>query len=145
VSQARPGGDDRAARVDQVDHVDHVDHWDRIELRGLRVLARCGVLPFEREQDQPIEVDLDLLCDLQPAGTSDDLADTVNYGAVCAAVERAAGAEPVALLERLTDRLAAAVLAVDPRVEAVELAVRKLRPPVPQQLATAGIRCLRHR
>jgi 7,8-dihydroneopterin aldolase/epimerase/oxygenase len=139
VTPAQPGGDDRAARVDRVGHL------DRIELRGLRVLARCGVLPFEREQAQPIEVDLDLLCDLQPAGASDDLADTVDYGAVCAAVERAAGAEAVALLERLADRLAAAVLAVDPRVEAVELAVRKLRPPVPQQLATAGVHCVRRR
>jgi dihydroneopterin aldolase len=116
---------------------------DRIELRGLRVLARCGVLPFEREQDQPIEVDLDLLCDLSPAGASDDLADTVDYGAVCAVVEQVARAQPVALLERLATRVADAVLALDGRIEAVDIAVRKLRPPVAQQLATSGVRCVR--
>jgi pimeloyl-ACP methyl ester carboxylesterase len=33
---------------------------DRIELRGLRVLGRCGVLPLEREQDQPLDIDVDL-------------------------------------------------------------------------------------
>jgi dihydroneopterin aldolase len=118
---------------------------DHIELRGLRVLARCGVLPFEQEQDQPLEVDLDLRCDLRPAGDSDDLADTVDYGAVCAAVERAARAAPVALLERLATRLAGAVLDLDPRIAAVEVAVRKLRPPVPQQLATSGVRITRRR
>jgi dihydroneopterin aldolase len=118
---------------------------DRIELRGLRVMARCGVLPFEQEQDQPIEVDVDLVSDLRAAGDSDDLADTVDYGAVCAAVEQAAVAEPVALLERLAARLTEAVLAVDGRVDAVEIVVRKLRPPVPQQLATSGVRCLRRR
>jgi dihydroneopterin aldolase len=118
---------------------------DRIELRGLRVLARCGVLPFEREQDQPIEVDLDLLCDLHPAGTSDDLADTVDYGAVCAVVEQVARAQPVALLERLAERLATSVLDLDARIEAVDVTVRKLRPPVPQQLVTAGVRCVRRR
>jgi dihydroneopterin aldolase len=118
---------------------------DRIELRGMRVLARCGVLPFEQEQDQPIEVDLDLLCDLRVAGDSDDLAETVDYGAVCAVVEQVAGAEPVALLERLAAKLADAVLDLDQRVEAVEIAVRKLRPPVPQQLATSGIRIARRR
>lgn len=118
---------------------------DRIELRGMRVLARCGVLPFEQEQDQPIEVDLDLLCDLRAAGDSDDLADTVDYGAVCAVVEQVARAEPVALLERLAAKLAGAVLDLDQRIEAVEVAVRKLRPPVPQQLATSGIRIARRR
>lgn len=118
---------------------------DRIELRGLRVLARVGVLPIEREQDQPLEVDLDLAVDLAAAGASDDLADTVDYGAVCAAVERAATSGHVALLERLGSELAAAVLAVDDRIAAVDVAVRKLRPPVPQDLATSGVRLRRAR
>ena len=118
---------------------------DRIELRGLRVVARVGVLPIEREQDQPLEVDLDLAVDLRAAGESDDLADTVDYGAVCAAVERTARAGHVALLERLAAELAAAALAVDGRIAAVDVAVRKLRPPVPQDLATSGVRLRRGR
>ena len=119
--------------------------WDRIELRGLRILARVGVLPIEREQDQPLEVDLDVVVDLRAAGASDDLADTVHYGAVCDAVERAAGAGHVALLERLAEVVAQAVLTVDPRIVAVDLAVRKLRPPVPQNLATSGVHVVRTR
>jgi dihydroneopterin aldolase len=118
---------------------------DRIELRGLRVLARCGVLPFEQDQDQPLEIDLDLLCDLRAAGASDHLADTVDYGEVCSTVERAAASEPVALLERLATRVADAVLTLDARIAGVDLVVRKLRPPVPQQLATSGVRILRRR
>jgi 7,8-dihydroneopterin aldolase/epimerase/oxygenase len=119
--------------------------WDRIELRGLRILARVGVLPIEREQDQPLEVDLDVVVDLRAAGASDDLADTVHYGAVCDAVERAVGAGHVALLERLAEVVAQAVLAADPRIVAVDLAVRKLRPPVPQNLATSGVHVVRTR
>ena len=118
---------------------------DRIELRGLRVLGRCGVLPIEIEQDQPLELDLDLSLDLAPAGASDDLADTVDYGAVCAAVERAVSAGHVALLERLAGLVADAVLAVDARIDSVDVAVRKLRPPVPQQLATSGVHIRRNR
>ncbi|HEY8524174.1 MAG TPA: dihydroneopterin aldolase [Acidimicrobiales bacterium] len=118
---------------------------DRIELRGLRVLGRCGVLPIEVEQAQPLELDLDLELDLAPAAASDDLADTVDYGAVCAAVERTVGAGHVALLERLAALVADAVLAVDGRIDAVDVAVRKLRPPVPQQLATSGVRIRRAR
>lgn len=118
---------------------------DRIELRGLVVLARVGVLPFEKEQDQPIEVDVDLVTDLAPAGASDDLADTVDYGAVCAVVEKAIRAAPVELLERLAAVVAEAVLAADARIDAVEVGARKLRPPVPQQLATSGVRVVRRR
>jgi 7,8-dihydroneopterin aldolase/epimerase/oxygenase len=118
---------------------------DRIELRGLRVLVRCGVLPFERAQDQPVEIDLDLDTDLAAAGASDDLADTVDYGAVCAVVEQAATAEAVALLERLAERIARAVLDFDGRIASVTVTVRKLRPPVPQQLATSGVRVVRGR
>jgi dihydroneopterin aldolase len=119
---------------------------DRIELRGLRVLARVGVLPFEQEQDQPVEIDLDLHVDLAAAGASDDLTDTVDYGAVCAAVERdAVQAAPVALLERLAARIADVVLGLDARIAAVDVAVRKLRPPVAQHLATSGVRLHRPR
>ena len=119
---------------------------DRIELRGLRVLARVGVLPFEQEQDQPVEIDLDLLADLGAAGASDDLADTIDYGAVCAAVEHdAVRAAPVALLERLAARVAEVVLGLDDRIAAVDVSVRKLRPPVAQHLATSGVRLHRER
>jgi 7,8-dihydroneopterin aldolase/epimerase/oxygenase len=119
--------------------------WDRIELRGLRLPARVGVLPIEREQDQPLEIDLDVVVDLGPAGASDDLADTVHYGVVCDAVAEAVLAGHVALLERLADVVAQAVLGVDPRIVAVDLAVRKLRPPVPHDLATSGVHVVRTR
>jgi dihydroneopterin aldolase len=124
---------------------EHSLPWDRIELRGLRVLARVGVLPIEREQDQPLEVDLDVVVDLASAGASDDLADTVHYGVVCDTVQRTVGEGHVALLERLAELVAQAVLGVDPRIVAVDLAVRKLRPPVPQELATSGVHVVRTR
>ena len=118
---------------------------DRIELRGLRVMARCGVLPFEREQDQPIELDLDVITDLAPAGDTDVLTDTIHYGEVCAVVEEVVCREHVGLLERLATLVAEAVLAHDARIAGVEVAARKLRPPVPQQLATSGVRITRSR
>ncbi len=118
---------------------------DRIELRGLQVVARVGVLPEERERDQPIEVDLDVVTSLWAAGNSDELTDTVDYGAVCNAVAQVARAGHVALLEHLAEMLAQAVLAVDERIDEVTIAVRKLRPPVPVVLATSGVRITRGR
>jgi len=118
---------------------------DRIELRGLRATGRVGVLPAEREADQPLELDLDLTVDLAEAAASDDLADTVDYGAVCDTAVAAVRAGHVDLLERLASRVVDAVLAVDARIAAVEVVVRKLRPPVPHDLATSGVRLVRRR
>jgi dihydroneopterin aldolase len=118
---------------------------DRIELRGLRVLGRCGVLPLEREQDQPLDIDVDLDCDLSVAGGSDELADTIDYGAVCQQVEAAVRERPANLLEHMAHRVLSAVLDLDNRIEAVTVGVRKVRPPVPQDLATSGVRMARRR
>ena len=117
---------------------------DVIELRGLRALGICGALPEEQVRPQPLEVDLDVVADLSAAGASDDLDDTIDYGALAAEAERVVTTERFTLLERLAQRLADVALA-DPRVVEVHVAVRKLRPPVPQQLATSGVRIVRVR
>jgi dihydroneopterin aldolase len=122
-----------------------VSSTDRIELRGLHVDAICGVLPHERTTPQPLEIDVDLIADLATAGRSDALDDTIDYGAVVATVEHVVTTLQPELLERLADAVAAAVLALDARIERAEVAVRKLEPPVRQRLATSGVRIVRDR
>lgn len=117
---------------------------DVIELRGLRALGFIGALPEEQERRQPFEVDLDVEADQAPAGRSDELGDTIDYGALCASVEAVITDERAALMERVAQRIADVVLA-DARVSAVTVTVRKLRPPVPQHLDTSGIRIRRER
>lgn len=120
-----------------------MEQRDRVELRGLRLCAVVGVLPEERERAQPLELDLDVEVDLGAAARSDELGDTVDYGELCTVVaELVAGLQP-RLLERLAVLVAEAVLAADGRITSVEVAVRKLRPPVPHDLATAGVRVRR--
>jgi dihydroneopterin aldolase len=118
---------------------------DRIELRGLRLAGVVGVLAHEQAQPQPLELDLDVHLDLASAGASDELTDTVDYGALCAVVELVVTSTSYALLERLAGHVAEAVLAADVRVDAVTVSVRKLRPPVAQQLTTSGVRITRAR
>ncbi len=117
---------------------------DLIELRGLRAVGICGALPEERERAQPFEVDLDVEVDLARAGASDELADTVDYGALADVVAAVITGEQPVLLERMAARIAEVVLAAD-GVEAVTVAVRKLRPPVPVELSTSGVRIRRTR
>jgi FolB domain-containing protein len=116
---------------------------DVIELRGLHVAGIVGVLAHEQAQAQPLELDLDIALDLGPAGASDDLADTVDYGALCAAAEGVVTGSRFALLEALAEAVADVLLGADPRIASVTVSVRKLRPPVAQQLATSGVRITR--
>lgn len=115
-----------------------------MEVRGLRLAGICGVLDHEQAQPQPLEIDLDLTCDLAPAGASDDLADTVDYASVIERVADVVASGRPALLEHLAAGIADACL-LDGRVLAVTVAVRKLRPPVPQLVDTTGVRITRQR
>ena len=118
---------------------------DRLLLRGLRVMALCGALPEERERAQPFELDVEIGADLEPAGHSDRLNDTVDYGLVCAAVGAATEGEQFTLMEAMAQKVAEVCLDADQRVQWVVVEVRKLRPPVAQQLSTSGVRITRHR
>lgn len=117
---------------------------DRIEINGLRVMTVIGVLPHEREAAQPLQVDLSLHVDLHDAGYSDELADTANYGAVTEAVADLARESKDLLLERLAHKIAEAVLTFD-RVEAVDVLLTKLRPPIPEDVGASAVRLHRTR
>lgn len=123
---------------------------DLIELRGLRALGCHGVLEEEKQRAQPFEVDLDLEVDLFSAGRSDAIGDTVDYGAVAEAVRDVVQGGHSDLLEHLADRIARATVAAadrtgGPAVRSVTVTVRKLRPPVAVDVASAGVRIRRRR
>jgi dihydroneopterin aldolase len=105
----------------------------------VRALGVHGALPEEQERAQPFEVDVDLAVDLSRAGATDALADTVDYGSVATLVAGLVGSEHHQLLERLGTRIAEGILAHDARIQAVTVTVRKLRPPVPVDLASVAV------
>jgi dihydroneopterin aldolase/2-amino-4-hydroxy-6-hydroxymethyldihydropteridine diphosphokinase len=111
---------------------------DRISIDGIIVSTIVGALPHEREIRQPIRVDLSLLVDLHDAGRSDELADTVHYGEVAIQVADALRESKDVLLERLADRVAEIAVSFE-RVEAVEVTVTKIRPPVPEHLEHTSV------
>ena len=98
---------------------------DRILLEGMVLHGRHGTLPAERELGQPFVVDVELRLDLRPAGLSDDLAQTVDYGEVHRRAREIAEGEPVNLTETVAERIATAVLENHPAVQAVRVKVAK--------------------
>ncbi|MEC7828809.1 MAG: dihydroneopterin aldolase [Actinomycetota bacterium] len=116
---------------------------DCIQLRGLRVLCIVGVLPEERERPQPIELDIDIYTDLSAAGKSDDLADTVDYGAAAEAVTEICLSSKAQLLEHLAQRIADQLLLLTP-VSAVDITIKKIRPPIPVDINSTAVQVVRH-
>ncbi|HLX36129.1 MAG TPA: dihydroneopterin aldolase [Candidatus Limnocylindrales bacterium] len=118
---------------------------DRIVLSNMAFESRHGVLPREKVEAQRFEVDLELELDLGPAGESDDLTRTVDYGPVHELVRGVVEGPSVELLETLAERIAAAVLAAFPAVEAVTVRVRKPEVRLGGPLDYAGVEITRRR
>jgi 7,8-dihydroneopterin aldolase/epimerase/oxygenase len=114
---------------------------DVIELRELRVSAIVGVLAEERTRTQPLVFDLDLVRPFEVAAINDDIAGTTNYADVLALTSRTATEGRYLLLETLAYRVAHEILTFDEEIASVTVAVRKVRPPVAEDVSSVGVRC----
>jgi dihydroneopterin aldolase len=109
-----------------------------VEVRGLRVYAFHGVRDFERERGQVFVIDVWLSCAPSAAEASDDLADAVNYSALCDRVAALATGGPYDLLERLAAVIADDVHTALP-VEWVRVRVAKPHAPVRHDVAEVAV------
>ncbi len=84
---------------------------DCVEVRGLVIPVRVGVLPHEQAEPRRLVVDLELCVgDLHPAGVSDRLEETVDYALLCEAVRTACTERHFQLIEAVAERIAGVCL-----------------------------------
>lgn len=110
---------------------------DGIHISDLRFFAFHGLLPEEETLGQRFRIDLSCEVDLAEAGASDDMAKSVHYGQLIAAVERIVTGRRYRLIEALAEAIATAILAEFQRVDAVAITVTK--PEAPVQVATGVV------
>jgi dihydroneopterin aldolase len=115
-----------------------------ITLTGLRARGHHGVYDFERVQGQEFVVDVVLELDLDRPAQTDDVADTVHYGQLADRLVEIVAGEPVNLIEKLADRLAAACL-TDTRVGAATVTVHKPQAPIAHEFADVAVTLRRTR
>lgn len=111
---------------------------DRIELKGIEVVARHGVLEHEKHEPQVFRIDLTLYLDLSAAGTSDDLADTVDYGKLAQVAHDLVQSESHDLIESVAQQIATAVLD-EPLVDRVRVTVHKPEAPIPLTFSDVAV------
>ncbi|MGH2767942.1 MAG: dihydroneopterin aldolase [Candidatus Methylomirabilales bacterium] len=117
---------------------------DKILIKGLRVFGHHGVHQSERERGQDFLVEVEAEVDLEGAGRTDDLADTVDYGSLIMDVQRVVSSERYRLLEALARRIAETVLE-RPSVSSVTVRVLKRGPPTEAELEAVGVEIERRR
>ena len=103
----------------------------RIHLKNMAFYGYHGHHPGESAQGQRFFVDVTMTLDLAPAMASDHLASTVDYSKVYEVCRGIVEREKVKLLETLSHRLMGAILEACPRVERVEVTIKKPSAPIP--------------
>ena len=111
---------------------------DRIEIKGIEVVARHGVLEHEKQEPQVFRIDLTLYLDLSNAGTSDNLADTVDYGKLAQVAHDLVQSESHDLIESVAQQIATAVLD-EPLVDRVRVTVHKPEAPIPLTFSDVAV------
>ncbi|GAA2788683.1 MULTISPECIES: dihydroneopterin aldolase [Crossiella] len=117
---------------------------DRITLTGLRVRGHHGVFEHEKRDGQDFLVDITVWLDLDVAAETDDLADTMDYGALAQRAAAIVGGEPFDLIETVAARVADDVM-TDRRVHAAEVTVHKPSAPIPLTFADVAVTARRSR
>ena len=123
--------------------MDSYSNYDQITVQGLEVFAKHGLLSEENTLGQKFIISAVLFCDTASAGESDDLSRSVDYAKAAALIEKEASAKIFKLLESLSEHLAKKLLLAFPKIQAVEVEVKKPWAPIGLPLETVSVKIRR--
>ncbi|MCL4434212.1 MAG: dihydroneopterin aldolase [Actinobacteria bacterium] len=111
-----------------------------IAIDGIRVLGRHGLTPEERERAQPFEIDMLVELSGSNAYSTDDISDTLDYGAIVALAVEVLEGPPHKLLELLAGSIVKRIRnEYGDKVGYVAVTVRKLHPPIEYHVGGVGV------
>lgn len=79
---------------------------DTIFIQDLTIKPLIGAFNWERHEPQAVRLDLEIYADTRPAGSSDELHDTVDYYTVAQRLRAFASSSQFQLLESLGEAIA---------------------------------------
>lgn len=118
---------------------------DTVFVEGLLVYAHHGATDEEQAVGRPYSVDVWLEVDTRPAGQSDRLDDTVDYGKVSTIVHEVLTSRRSRLVEHVAERLSERLLGSFASVVSVRVRIEKLSPPTGFLCDAAGVEITRTR
>lgn len=118
---------------------------DKIIIKGLRVFAYHGVNPEEQVNGQTFELDVEVYVSLRKAGQTDCVEDTVSYAKVTKTIHRAMTEKPFQLLEAAAKHVIQQIVEEYPRVDGVNLLLKKPEAPIKAEFDYMGVEIFRSR
>lgn len=109
---------------------------DTIFISELKVKTKLGVPAWERMVAQTIILDIEIGYDLAPAGKSDAIADTIDYGAVVARIRDTLTEHSFQLVEALAERICQLILK---EFNALNVKVKVAKPAILPGLKALGV------
>ena len=116
---------------------------DQIRIKNLKIFAYHGVYEQEKEQGQNFCVNAVLHVNMERAGRSDGIADTVDYGAVCLFIDNYMRENRFDLLEAVAEHTAKEILFEFPAVQKVEIEIEKPDAPIPLRFDSVSVKITR--
>jgi 7,8-dihydroneopterin aldolase/epimerase/oxygenase len=110
----------------------------KIILEGLEFHAYHGVYPHERDSGNWFEVDIQVETDFSKAAARDEISGTVDYETLFAIIKEEME-KPSKLLETVAGQIVDHVLSTLSAVEAVEVKISKLNPPIGGKCRKASV------
>jgi 7,8-dihydroneopterin aldolase/epimerase/oxygenase len=108
---------------------DYRQNMDVIRLKNITFYAHHGFYEAERELGQKFELDIEVRCDLLPAGTEDDLKKTIDYRAIYQIAKDTFENNKFKLIETVAQRMAQKILLIS-GIHDVLIRVRKPHVPL---------------
>lgn len=118
---------------------------DKIFIEDLKIFANHGVLDFEKLEGQNFYISACLYTDIQKAGLSDDLSDTVNYAAVCDKIAEFTKDNSFDLIETLAEKLSIYLLNEYKTVNRIDITVKKPEAPIEHTFGNVSVSITRKR
>lgn len=112
---------------------------DLINIKGIWGFGYHGVFDHEAKNGQDFFVDLEVQLDLSQASISDELSDTIDYGALADVVVEEITGERVQLIEKLAGRIADRIKAGHPEIQRIAVTVHKPKAPIAAQTSDISV------
>ena len=115
---------------------------DKISIINLKIPARHGVYEFEKNKDGLFELDIEMYTDLNKAGRSDQLNETVNYDEAVGVITDLFIRKNYNLIEAAGEGICTGLLSKYP-IEKVIVRIRKPHAPIMANLETVEVELVR--
>lgn len=119
---------------------------DYIHLRDMQFFGYHGVLPEENVLGQRFRATVSIAVDIQKAGLTDKLSDTVSYVGIYDICKEVIEGKPYKLIEAVAETIASNVLSsFDGRVFGCKVEIIKPDPPIPGHYKEVAVEIVRGR